>query len=534
MAETKLLTLREKIAEMVDLDPGSVDNDEAVAGALEDFCSDIEGRIEAKAHEYANAPERMAALKAEVERGVDMERAAEEILARADERRKARTEKAAQALDRDGRVNVDEAARHKDEIIARANQAQTKALSGAMSLALTGKQDINALLRRPVSADDPIKLLQRAHDDMLLVRDACGVGADNEKYPSLQALSIYPKWHETFSALGKAFDTSDASAWTPTYYSADLIENVYQTTDVAGLFPRFPWPGPGGTATVPVEGDDIDMFAAGEATTDDDDPKFTADAPGVGTSITVTARAFAARTVWSYEMEEDSIIPILEHVRRKFVRCFARNFDMALLDGDADGTHQDTGRSLAANDVRRLFDGLRNKALADSPLSGATYFNAEQVMTPLLNMGAYGQPSTSAELPANGTVGICSHATKLLLGFLRDTKDERVGGSSSPLTAGVSGLMGYPIVGSAMVVNDLNATGVYDGSTTTNTYLLWVYAPAWHIYDKAQLTMQVIDRPEQGQRVMVGRNRLAFQHMYPSASTTTRMLYAFADTAFPS
>ena len=533
-APERLAGVREKIAVLVGLDGDSAANDEAVVNAFEEFCGSYESRVELKAAELADSPERLEALRKDVEAAVDAKHAADEILANAEGYRAARRESAEQDPQRKGTENLEEASRAKDAIIARVKGAQSGAMSGVMALALGHEDTMATVLRRPVAVDDPVRLLQRAHDEMVTVKNALMIGAaDNDKYPSLHSLECYKQWSPLFADVSKAFSISDAGAWTPTYYSADMIENIYQTTQVAGLFARQPWPGPGGTLTVPVEGDDLSLYGAAEATTDDDDVKYVASDPSVGTSLTVTAKTFAVRTVWSYELEEDSIIPILPHIQTKFTRAFAFGLDEAFLDGDADGTHQDTGLTLATNgDHRELFNGLRKKALADTMTSAVTYFNAEQLMTPLLGMGAYGQPATSVELPSNGTVGLCSHATLLKLAFLRDTQNARVAGNDSAIIGPPRSLLGYPLYGSQEVRSDMNASGIYDGSTTTQTYLLWVHVPAWRVYEKAETTMQVIDRPELGQKVMVARGRLAFRHMHPDAATSTRMVYYFVDTAF--
>jgi len=538
MPETTELTIREKLAELVGVDPAKADNDEFLVGALTEFSNDYEKAVERRAGELSADAEQKAQLEIAAAKAIDYDKAADEVRERAEELREVRRESAAQDISRKGTENVAEAARASEDIISQAKAAQAnRTISGITALALDRPNGTMAdLMRRPVTADSPIKFLQRANDDILLAAHTLGMtGKEGANVETVRQLNLYEQASPLFAQCAKAFDTGDAAAWVPTFYSTDLIENIYQTTDVAQLFPRFPWPGPGGTATVPVEGTDTDkLFAAGEATTDDDDPKFQASDVAIGTSIVITAQAMAARTVWSFELQEDSIVPILEHVRLKFTRAFAREFDRALLDGDADGTHQDTGLSAAANDARRLFDGLRKKALADSPLSAATYQNAETFATPLLNMGAYAQAGTSNETTApNGCVAICDHGTRLLLGFLRDTQSQRVGGANEAISGQRTSFLGYPLIPSAMVRNDLTSAGIYDASSTSYTYLLWVYTPAWHIYDKANLTMQVIDRPELAQRVMVARQRLAFQHMYPSAATTTRMVYYFANTAFP-
>ena len=530
------VTLREKIAEMVGVDAKSADNDEFMVGALTEFVNDHQSAVEGLAKELAADEVQKLELELEAAKKIDFEQAADFIRERREELAQVRREGAA-SVDRKGVDNIAEAAKAKDDIVAKAMAAgKNRSLSGLTALAVDeSKGDLRALLNRKVTEDSPIKLLQRANDDLLLTAHVMGMsGAEDARVSSVRQLGIYPKLAPLFGEVAKAFDTGDASAWVPTFYSADLVENVYQTTDVASLFPRFPWPGAGGTATIPVEGADNDvMFTAGEATTDDSDAKFQAFDIDPGTSLTITARALASRIVWSYEMEEDSIIQVLDQVRTKFVRGNAREMDRALLDGDADGTHQDTGLSAAANDARRAFNGLRKKALADTTTSAATYFNAETFATPLLGMGAYAQAGSSDQTTAPaGCVAICSHATRLIMGFLRDTQDQRIGGTQEGLSAQRKDFLGYPIIPSAQVRNDLTTAGVYDASTTTQTYLLWVYTPAWHIYEKAGLTAEIIDRPEVGQRVMVGRQRLAFHHVYPAAADTTRIVLAFVDTSF--
>jgi len=148
-------------------------------------------------------------------------------------------------------------------------------------------------------------------------------------------------------------------------------------------------------------------------------------------------------------------------------------------------------------------------------------------------MKAYAQAGSSDQTTApNGCVAICSHSTRLIMGFLRDTQNERVGGNHEALSGQRKDFLGYPLIPSAQVRNDLTTTGIFDDSTTDYTYLMWVYTPAWHIHEKVGLAAEVIDRPELGQRVMVGRQRLAFTHVYPAAADTTRLVLAFVDTSF--
>ena len=527
-------TLRDKLAELVGVDPESAANDDAVVGALTQWMEDTQGAVEKRAKALQAE---FSELEQIAHEKVDLDAAAAEVLEAAETIRQVRKETHRQHLTRRGSENIEEAADRSDEIVQKAIQAgEKRSISGITALAIEGQPaDYRALMAR-ATTDPAIRTLQRANDDLLLMATLQGYDPKNEqaKVRKFSDLPIYPTWSEAFGNFSKALSssTSGASYWEPTFYSDDMIMTVREATQVYGLFPTFPWPGPGGTATVPREGTDITIYTAGEATTDDSDPQWTASTPGIGTSVTITARAFAARSVWSYEFEEDSIIPVLEHMRYKFAINIAEQLDRALLDGDADGTHQDTGLSLSANDARRLFNGLRKRGLSETATSrfvdASDVFNFETLCTPLLNMGAF--------LDKANTVCICSPQTALKLGVLRDTASARVGGNDSPIGLGATTFpgTGLRLNQSSQVRRDLNASGIYDGSTTTKAYLLWVYVPAWHIYEKAAMTTDVEDRPAQGQRMIYARRRLAFQHMYGAVGTddTTCMVYDFVDTAF--
>ncbi len=529
-------TVRDRLAELVGMDISKADNDEFLVAAVTEYVNDIESAVERRAKEIAADDVQKAQLAAEAAKAIDFEREKDNVLERAAELREVRKAEHRQSMSRRGEENIEDVGKAAKDIVAKAIDLGSKrAVSGITILGMSGMpMGLSELISRK-SSDPAIVQLQRANDDMLLVANVLGYGTKNRPYDRLSDLAHWGTWSENFGEVSKALSVSSTDTsgyWTPTFYSSDMIETLFEATDVASLFPRYPWAGPGSTMTIPAEGTEINIYTAGEATTDDDDPKFTASDPGIGTSVTVTARAFAARTVWSYEMQEDALFDILEHVRMKFVRAFARDLDRALLDGDSDGTHQDTGLTLVADDHRRLFNGLRKRGLSETAAKGfvdaGTHWNAETVYTPLLNMGAFSDPAN--------TVCICGHPTMILLGFLRDTQNQRLEGSNAPLTSGRSTLPGgWAIVPSAMVRNDLNASGIYDGSTKTKTYLLWVDKRAWQIHEKVGLTVGVKDEPDKAQREVYARQRLAFTHIYGAAGTdrTTTMVYNFANTSFP-
>jgi len=553
MGETaeKQKGLRQKLAEGLGMDPEAATNDELVVTAMNEALAEIETAKEERlaAAGVEKGDPAAKAVDAAVENELDVEKLADDIRARAEEIRKARlTPRNGPDLGSQAKPDMADAAKAGASAIEQINK------SGGLLpyVRQTRPVSIKELMQYE-TGDEKIRMLQRANDDILFTAHLCGAGAGESESPihSVRDLRIYDDFRKSFAEHTKAMDTTEGAAWAPTVYSYDLQENVYQSTAVARIFPRMPWIGRGSTLSVPVEGTDITMYGATEPTSDGDDPKYTVSDPGLGDTVTVTAKTLAARSYWSLETEEDFIIEYLPHLRMKFVREFARGFDEALLDGDNDGTHQDTGLTLTATDRRELFSGLRKKAIADTTTatSCATYFNFENVMTPTLLMGAYavsmeGNPHVG---PASGgarltdTVLLTSHALRTKMTALRDTRNNNIW--LTPRFAGdvdgrgqgygaVSFIGGYQIIPSAKIRSDLTTAGIYDGSTKTCTQALWVYCPAWHIYDKRQFGMTVVDKPEQGQRVLIGTMRLGFQHMYTSGAHTTSHLYGMVDTAF--
>lgn len=544
------------------LDPSKVDNDDAVMAAFNEGLEQINKEARALAADEGLDLETAAraGVFTEIAKGIDPEQFAAEV-----QRRAAET-KTARETPRQDMPAPKTAAQFSDAGRAGADVLERVQKSGGLMNYIRSKRQLGlADIMAFNTADEKTRVVQRANDDLLLAAQLMGLGSEHYsiaekawvaspgRLEGFGDLACYKNFMDAFGTVTKAMDTTQGANWAPTVYSFDLIENVYQGTAVARLFPRAPWIGTGSTMTVPAEGTDLNLYGAAEPTTDDDDPNYTAGDAGLGTSVVCTAKTMAMRTVWSYEAEEDMIVNMLDHNRMKFMRAAQRDLDKALLDGDNDGTHQDTGASYTAQDAPSLFAGLRKKSLADATTltDCSTYFNWQSLMTPALKMGAYavgmeGAPNVG---PASGgqrltdTVLIMAHATKLCLTGLYDTKGNPV--FLTPRFSGdvdgrgngygaVDTIGGFQIVPSEMVRSDLNTSGVYDNSTKTTTYAMFVYCPAWHIYDKALMNARVVDRPEKGQRVLVARMRLAFQHMQPSTAKTTGMAYKFVNTAFPS
>jgi HK97 family phage major capsid protein len=322
--------------------------------------------------------------------------------------------------------------------------------------------------------------------------------------------------------MARALNISDESDWVPTEMSGTMIEKIYEATAVMQLLPRIDFPLGVGTLDLPTEGADVNIYLTGESTEQDGDAKITAAKPGVG-KVSLTPKVLATRMVTSQEMTEDSAIAIGPYMALKMQRAFSRDLDDIIINGDTTSTHFDSGYTVAAGDRRRAWQGFRHKAHADTGAnSDCATFNVETFMKPTILMGEYADDETRV-------VCIVNRSTHQQLGYLVDTNKNPVfltatqwgAGGLPPAQAGAAAITqvgGYRVVKSAKVARNLNASGIYDGTTTSKSVAIWVHLDSWLMAVKRDMRLVPVERPEQLQRVLVGSWR-GILASAPAAST---------------
>ena len=152
----------------------------------------------------------------------------------------------------------------------------------------------------------------------------------------------HPYFADRYQGLLRAMDVDTAAEgleWGPTGIGATLHEKVRAAGKVAPLFARIniptnPW-------KWPLEAADMTAYRVAEPTSDTES-KFTVSTPGTG-AVTFDAEIFGARGLFSRSLDADSAIAVLPYVINKVAQAFADAEEKAILDGDTDGTHQDSG-----------------------------------------------------------------------------------------------------------------------------------------------------------------------------------------------
>lgn len=317
------------------------------------------------------------------------------------------------------------------------------------------------------------------------------------------------RWQHICRALD--VDTSgEGGTWVPTGIGASLHEKVRASGRVASLFTRIdlptnPW-------KWPIEGADATAYRVAEPT-GDTETKVAASTPGT-VAATFDAEIFGGRVLFSRSLEADSAIAVLPYVQRKLVQAFNDAEEKAILDGDSDGTHQDADvQSIGATDARTAWDGLRKKALAQTTVT-ATSTTAANLGLLRAGMGKWGlNPMDLAFI-----VGVS--AMHDILADSNVLTVDKMGPNATILNGQIASIHGVPIVVSEHVRENLNASGVQDGITSTKTYNLCVNRNEWAMGQRMALDVEVDDSiyRETYQRVLVGFMREDFQHIGDAAA----------------
>lgn len=327
------------------------------------------------------------------------------------------------------------------------------------------------------------------------------------------------KWATIMAALD--VDTAGAGAeWVPTGIGAALHERVRASGRVAPLFtrvnmPQSPW-------KWPVEGGDLTAYRVAEPTSDTAS-KVTASSAGT-VAPTFDAEIFGVRALWSKTLDVESAIAIAPFYQAKTVQAFVDGEEKAILDGDTDGTHQDTDvHALGATDVRWAWDGLRKKAIAQTvPAVGQTTTSVANLLLLRKAMGLWGVDPTELAY----IVGVSAMHT--LLGDSNLLTVDKMGPQATILNGMIGSVGGVPVIVSQHVRENLNASGVHDAITETKTYNLCVRRSEFAIGQRMALDVEINDvlYMETFQRVVVAFAREDFQHI-GSAATNDDVAIAY-------
>ncbi len=249
----------------------------------------------------------------------------------------------------------------------------------------------------------------------------------------------------------------------------------------------------------------------------------TASDPGTA-DVTFTAAKLIGMTNYSYEVDEDAIIAILPMVQERLGSAAADALEGALINGDTAATHQDSDIHAVSGHHAKLFNGLRKLSLAISALKvdvSTGGISASNIKAVRKALGKYGVKPKDLML-IFGTSGYQD-----VIGLDETLTMEKVGNNARILTGEAPQIYGIPIVVSSQCREDLNASGVYDGTTTTKGSFLMVHKPSWMLGVRRGFTVEVdVDKKRQINSIVASFRR-DFQPQETPAAAVQNVAIAY-------
>lgn len=331
-------------------------------------------------------------------------------------------------------------------------------------------------------------------------------------------------------AKGVAMDTAEAGGgqeWIPVEMATEMIDQIRQTAQTYGLF-REVKPMPSSTFDVGIGTADPTFYLQGEAT-DDSTAKATSSLKGTG-KCSLVAKKLGAKVPYSTEMDEDSAIALLPIIKDGLAQAGASVLDNVVINGDTTGTHMDSDVT-GATDARKAWKGLRKLAIAGSMTVDLATFNADTLLGLPKKMGIYANS-------INDLAWIVSPKTvwgKLFT--LRDSQNNAVflsvdkyGQDAVNVKGELGKMFGIPVIISDNVREDVNASGVYDGTTTDKSTILLVRRGYFLAGEKRGLTYRVDYNQDRDQDILTVTMRKAFVPVRTPSTTISSVCagYNFA------
>lgn len=330
--------------------------------------------------------------------------------------------------------------------------------------------------------------LQQWNDDVYILSKVLKVNPTELKH--------WNKKGSDHTELRKAMDSATAGEgleWIPTDFSADLIDRVRLARKVAGLFPTINMPTD--PYKLPALTADSTAYLVSEQLTDDPLPSarpFTASKPTT-TNRTMNAIKLGVRVNFSLELQEDSIIPVLEVIKNNMATAMASALEDAIINGDDSVSHMDS--DTPAGSAKKAWKGLRKLGITNTSL--ASPVTLANLRTMRGSMGKYGAD------PSKLVFIVSAKGFIKLLSIDEVTTLEKYGPAATVLNGELGKIDGIPIVVSELVRDDLGANGAFDVTSSGKSVIILAYVPSFLMGQRRKITMRSFEDVQLDQTALV-------------------------------
>ena len=324
-------------------------------------------------------------------------------------------------------------------------------------------------------------------------------------------------WQSNLKAAMDSTTSGSGDELLDTQEARALWDDVNLETSVAPLFNTVQMPS--NPFQIPLQLGDVNWYPGTE--------NVSTKSTGLATARqTLTAYELAAEVPWSYDLDEDSVIAMMEELRRSLMRNAREVIDDVILNGDTTVTNNINadGATIANTDAGKGqwllgFDGLLHLPLVDNT-SQATDHNAA-VSDDMFNevrskLGKYGvRPSETVYV-----TDVNTFIRALSVSNFRTL--DKFGPQATLLTGQLGAVEGIPvIVSEQMALADTDGKVTDAGNGTNTGRLLIVNRSQWRVGFKRELTIETVRDAQKRQNIMVVSFRIGLQERTGSRSTAT-------------
>ena len=335
--------------------------------------------------------------------------------------------------------------------------------------------------------------------------------------PSGASPRMLEDWQSNLKAAMDSTTAGTGDELVDTQEARALWDDVNLETAIAPLFHAVQMPS--NPFQIPLQLGDVNWYPGAENTA------VTGSAPATARQ-TMTAHELVAEVPWSYDLDEDAVIAMMDELRRSLLRNAHEVIDDVILNGDT--TTQNNinadGATIAATTAASGhfligFDGLLHLPLVDNTAMGNDHNAA--VSADMFNeirgkLGKYGvRPSDLAYI-----MDVNTYIKSLAVASFRTL--DKFGPQATVLTGQLGAVEGIPvIVSEQMRLADADGKVTSGANTNTKGRLLIVNRSQWRVGFKRELTIETVRDAQKRQNIMVVSFRIALQERSGSRSTAT-------------
>lgn len=379
------------------------------------------------------------------------------------------------------------------------------------NLPLHGKQLLNCILMS--QSGSKIRHMNEGIEDADLVKGA--------RLGENQIARYKAAIKGVFAGNGKALTSTTAGSgdeFVPTDLSSELQRRLYLASDLGALIAGREVDMPTQPYQYPLSTTRPTFYLESSERTET-----TESSPGTS-NLTLDAKKLMGETAVSYEVDEDSIVPILPFVQEQLGEAAAAAYESIIINGDTTATHQDSDTQLVAKAAERAWNGFRKLSLAVSALKSD------------LSTGGINEANLRALKKLMGKFGVRVRDLVWIVGP-KGVNDmaaisnvatlEKYGPRATILTGELSSFLGIPIITSEQQRENLNASGVYDGTTTTKGAIILANLTRFIPGRRREFTVESFRDVKKQETTIVASFRRAFQPIEAPSATNQSVVIGY-------